>query len=72
MISKHSFFNSKIENVYNELFPEQVFKGEFLDDEIPKFYEADTVWLSHQRIRIAGCNYFLFGALRVGFIYHYP
>jgi ABC-type antimicrobial peptide transport system permease subunit len=32
----------KIENVYNELFPEQVFKGEFLDDEIQKFYEADT------------------------------
>lgn len=31
-----------IEKIYNNLFPEQVFKGRFYDEEIQRFYEADT------------------------------
>lgn len=31
-----------IEKTYNKFFPEQVFKGRFYDEEIQRFYEADT------------------------------
>lgn len=33
---------SSIEKTYNKFFPEQVFKGRFYDEEIQRFYEADT------------------------------
>lgn len=31
-----------IANIYNDMFPEQVFKGTFYDTEIQRFYETDT------------------------------
>jgi len=37
---------SAIENTYNNFFPEQVFKGRFYDEEIQRFYEADTQFTS--------------------------
>lgn len=33
---------ARIEKVFNDIYPEQVFKGQFLDDQIQKFYKADN------------------------------
>lgn len=35
-----------IEKIYTNFFPEQVFKGRFYDEEIQRFYEADTQFTS--------------------------
>ena len=37
---------ASIEKTYNNFFPEQVFKGRFYDEEIQRFYEADTQFTS--------------------------